>query len=317
MIASAISPTENLSKVQLFILSRDRTSFCRETVTSALAQTYPFVEVIVSDNSENGDVAEMLACEFPNVRMIRRQPTLPALSHFNQLIDEAEAELLVLFHDDDILEPEYVTRMVAHLHAQPEAVAVGCNAYIIRGQQQSKKPFMGSFRGKAILQQPAELLEPYLSLSLISPAPFPGYMYRTASIKGLGLDAEHGGKHADVSFLTKLLDRGPLLWCEDCLFNYRFHSSNDSSRESIGDRLSWLRYIHKTNGINVRSRAVLDYKLMYWFRWLQQNESSRAMWGQLSNRRSRTARRFVRNWLLRMVFTRADFWRRAWRAVQR
>ncbi len=308
-------PKTEMPRVQLCILSRDRETLCRETVMSALAQTYPACEIIVSDNSEGPEVSEMLRRDFPQIRVIKREPSLPALAHFNKLIEEATAPLLVLFHDDDVLEPEYVDKMVALFNQYPDVAAVGCNAHILRGQLATGVPFMGDFRGVAVLQSGFELLEPYLSISLTSPAPFPGYMYQTSMIRGLGLDAVHGGKHADVSFLAKVLGRGPILWTGDCLFNYRFHGKNDSSQESIADRLSWLRYIYAVNGIHPKSQEVRDYKFMYWIKWLQQHRQSQAA-ATLSLNRYRIASRFTRNWALRMAVTRYDFWRRVLRTLR-
>jgi cellulose synthase/poly-beta-1,6-N-acetylglucosamine synthase-like glycosyltransferase len=305
--------------VQLFILSRDRVDFCREAVGSALAQTYPNYEVIVSDNSVGDEVQAMLAKEFPSVKVRRRLPNLPALEHFNRVIAEANAPLTMLFHDDDVLESDFLTRMVSYLDGRPDVTAVGSNARIIRGQQLTATPFMGDFSGLRELRQPVDLLEPYLSLSLTSPAPFPGYLYRTAAIRGLGLDGGLGGKHADVSFLSAVLQRGPMLWTDACNFRYRFHGHNDSSSESIADRLSWLRFVYSRNGISPRSQAVRDYKFMYWLRWLKQTAPNPGLLGTLdaSTRRRFIARRFVVRYGLQLLFTRSDFWRRAWRALRR
>lgn len=304
--------------VQLFILSRDRLDFCRETVASAVAQTYKNCQIIVSDNSEKDDVSEMLAKEFPSVMVIRRKPSLPALSHFNKLIDEAVAPLMVLFHDDDVLESEYVSKMVSLLRKNLNISAIGCNARIIRGNQLTQQGFMGDFKGIRILAQKMDLLEPYLSLSLVSPAPFPGYMYRTQAIKGLGLYFNNGGKHSDVSFLVSILSRSPILWTDECLFQYRFHVGNDSNIESIGNRLNWLRHIFSTAGISPKSDVVLDYKFLYWLSYLKKAKSKSSVKNMLaffSDRRRKTGLRFILLRGLHLALLRADFWRRIWRGL--
>lgn len=306
--------------VQLFILSRDRRDFCREAVASAVAQRYARCEVIVSDNSTGEDVAEMLSAEFPDVKLVRRRPNLTALSHFNRLIEEAHAPLMVMFHDDDVLEPDYVERMVGLLSKHSDVAAVGCNARAIRGKIMTREMLMGNFRGVRLIEKPVELLEPYLSLNLIDPAPFPGYMYRTEMIKGLMLDYRQGGKHSDVSFLCQVVARAPVLWTAECLFNYRIHDANDSRNESIADRLSWLRYIQKTTGLSRRSRAIMDYKFIYWRRWILQNSMLSQKIGApvISTRRKHAiVHRFVVFHGLRMAFTRLDFWLRTWRMLTR
>lgn len=307
-------------RVQLFILSRDRRAYCREAILSALSQDYQPLEIIVSDNSVHEDVAEMVLNEFPAVHLVRRIPNLPALDHFNQLIAEVVAPLMVMFHDDDVLHPQYVSRMVDQLKHHPEAAAVGCNAYIMRDDQLTQAKIMGDFSGTHLLTNPMELLEPYFSLGLIDPAPFPGYMYRSERIRGLKLDYSQGGKHSDVSFLCELLGRSPLLWTDECLFNYRLHGGNDSWHESIGQRLCLLRYAQSRTGLTKQSRLVKEYKFMYWRRWIKQNSSnSRATHGgsRGPSRRLVVARRFVMMWTIRLALTRMNFWRRAARRLVR
>lgn len=306
--------------VQLFILSRDRQSLCREAVKSAVSQSYSNYEVIVSDNSTNDDVAEMIKSEFPNVTLIKRRPNLSALGHFNRLIEEAHAPYMVLFHDDDILETNYISRMIQHFSKHAGVAAVGSNACLILDERRTPEPLMGNFKGTRVITRPIDLVEPYMGLGLVDPAPFPGYMYRTEKIKGLSLDANNGGKHSDVSFLCQILTRAPLLWIDEHLFNYRIHSGNDSRSESIGDRLSWIRFILKATGVNRRSRAIFDYKFIYWRRWLQQNSARNRQHkstGAAPSHRYSVGRLFVLKHGLRLAFSRADFWRRTWRLLRR
>ena len=309
-----------LPTVQLFILSRDRVDYCRQTVESAVKQTYKNIEIIVSDNSEKDNVEEMLTREFPEVTVIRRKPTLPALEHFNTLIAEATAPLLVLFHDDDTLHSDYVSSMVDIIIRNSDVAAVGCNAYVTKGLNTTQEYFMGIFQGTLKINNPIDFLEPYLSLSLMCPAPFPGYMYRTHAIKNLTLEKNKGGKHADVSFLLSLISRASILWIDKCLFDYRYHAGSDSSKESIGDRLSWLRYICITYNMPPKSFPVMEYKYMYWFNWLSQSThllSLSSFLNLIYSRRARVAIMFIFCFSIRLACTKTYFWHRLLRAAIR
>lgn len=304
-----------MSNVQIYILSRDRLEFCRQAIQSALSQTYRDLEVIVSENSDNQEIANTLANDFKTIKVKRRNPTLPALTHFNCLIAEATAKFVVLFHDDDALESTYVERMISLFEQHPNLVAIGCNARIIRGNTKTKLPFMGAFSGSLHINEPLRLLKPYLSLDLTSPAPFPGYMYRTSAIKGLTLDKKNGGKHSDVAFLSTVLRKGSILWTSECLFNYRFHDGNDSNAESVPDRLRWLRYIYSEYAIHPKCRDVTEYKFIYWTKWLQQNNRRNASSTQ-SKKRRKVVFFFVMRYALRIAVTRAVFWKRIWRVLK-
>lgn len=311
--SKAVAPS-----VQIYILSRNRLNYCRQAVASVARQLAPNVHVIISENSEDDSVADQLTQEFPEVRVNRRTPTLSAIDHFNLILSECSADLVVLFHDDDIMGPRYISHMLELYKNHPDAVAIGCNATIIRDDGVTNKAFMGSFAGEAWIDSPEKLLTPYLDLGTRSPAPFPSYMYRRSAIHGLRLKRDQGEKHSDVSFLIDVLQRGSILWTSDQLMHYRFHGENDSHRESVASRLNWLRHIQSTVGISRRSRVIVDFKARYWLRWLQQNLSLRQLtrpW-RLSEK-ERTALVFVSRHLLRSLMTRPEVRQRALRLLRR
>jgi glycosyltransferase involved in cell wall biosynthesis len=318
---NSISPLNYVNElVHLYILSCDRRDFCREAIASAVNQNYKNCEIIVSDNSMNDDVSAMVLAEFPMVKLIRRQPSMPALDHFNLLIEECHSPLVVFFHDDDVLEPNHTSRLVSLLASNQNMAGAASNAFVIRGAKKTRQMLMGDFKGIVTLNKPIDLIQFYLSLELNDPAPFPGYMYRTKCIKGLALDFDQGGKHADVSFLCKVLERAPIVWTSECLFNYRIHFNNDSRIESIGERLSLLRYVQKTTGLDKKSKLIIDFKFLYLRRWLLQNSIPlfKSDTANINNHsRKMVVQRFLITQGLRMIFTRVDFWRRVWRLLLR
>lgn len=301
--------------VRIYILSRDRPEYFRQALASVLAQDGAQAEVIVSDNSEKDDVQALVQREFPGVKYVRRTPPLPALDHFRCVIEESTAPYLVLFHDDDIMLPTYVSGMLSVMDAHPEVVAVGCNAWVLRDGLRTRKRFMGTVRRNRLVGSPPELLQSYLQLGTEGPAPFPGYMYRRQFLHGLYLDAAEGGKHADVTFLTKLLKRGPILWSSEPLMAYRFHQSNDSRAESVGERLSWIRHMVSVDGIDRKSAWLRDFKFYYWSRWWMQHATSGALrlprgW------REKIVFRFLAATAISLATTRPSFWRRLLRRFQ-
>jgi glycosyltransferase involved in cell wall biosynthesis len=294
------------ASLQIFLLSRDRPGYLRETLRSALAQRGEQIEIIVSNNSERDDVAHMLAEEFPQVRCIRRTPPLGAFDHFRTIIDEASAELVVMFHDDDVLLDGYVETLRGALQADSALAAACCNAAILRDSQITDELFAPA-AGDVRLCVAEDLLHHYFSLSIKGPAPFPGYMYRRSAIQGLFLDPRHGGKYSDVSFLLKVLRRGPILWLEKPLMRYRFHGHNDSATEAVGQRLRLLRYVYTTTSVTRRSPLIKQYRYRYWMSWWRgaSASSARQPW------RRRVVRRFLVACTAGYALTRATLWRRS------
>ncbi len=249
----------------------------------------------------------MLVAEFPQVRCIRRTPPLSFFDHFRSILEEASADLLVMFHDDDILLGNYVEVLRNRLDAEPALSAICCNAAIIRGTENTDELFAPSGRGDLRLCVPEELLQEYFSLSLKGPLPFPGYMYRRTAVQGLFLDPRHGGKYSDVSLLLNVLRRGPILWLDTTLMRYRIHGHNDSATESVGQRLRLLRYVYGLTSVDRQSPLITQYRYRYWMSWwcgMYADSTRQQPW------RRRVVRRFLVARTAVYLITRAELWQR-------
>lgn len=290
--------------LQFVVLSRDRPVLLAQTLNSVLADLPPHVDVLVSDNSDTEDVQHLLNRDFPSVKCIRRQPVLPALTHFQVVIESCPADYLVIFHDDDRVRPGYLRRLMGVLDSKPELAGVACDAFVLQGDQLTTNHY-SKLSKPSVIQAPGQLLTRYFAMDARRPAPFPSYMYRTSLLRGLCLRFEEGGKYADVAFLAALLGRGPLLWLPEPLIDYRIHANNDSAGESVGQRLRLLRHLWVQGYLERKSRAHLDYRFRYWLSWLRQVHKSKK-----STRRMAV----VHHFLLRQFFTnlmfRPAFWQR-------
>jgi glycosyltransferase involved in cell wall biosynthesis len=296
-----------MSRLTIYILTKDRPALFCEALDSVLEQSCNGYDVVVSDNSDGDDTEAIVTSRYPLVTYVRRSPPLAPLSHFKAVFEECRSEYAVLFHDDDLMDRDYVRRMSEALDQHPSVGAVGCNAKVMMDDVVTERLFMGRFDQSVLISSCADLLSPYLGIRSQGHAPFPSYMYRSASIKGLYLDSDDGGKYSDVSFLMKVQQRAPMLWIPDALMVYRFHASNDSRREGVAGRLKLLRFIYRTTDIGKQHELVREFKFRFYLRWWL--ESTKAG-------RSRTPRRYrvVLKYLLgvgpSIVFFNGELWRR-------
>jgi len=92
-------------------LNRD---YCVErAVDSALSQTSPAIEVIVSNNGSADRTREVLSkYSDPRLRVFHHDSTMPITDHGNFLLDRAQGDLFVGLSDDDYLEPEFAERVL-------------------------------------------------------------------------------------------------------------------------------------------------------------------------------------------------------------
>ncbi|HEX8169098.1 MAG TPA: glycosyltransferase family A protein [Thermoanaerobaculia bacterium] len=117
-------------RLTIVIPTVNRASLVGRAVESALAQTYPSLEIIVSNNGSTDATREVLARYegAPRLRILHRDVTIPATDHGNALIDAARGEFFLGLSDDDWLEPDFTARVMELFDRRPDLAFVwtGC-----------------------------------------------------------------------------------------------------------------------------------------------------------------------------------------------
>ncbi|MDO8262978.1 MAG: glycosyltransferase [Gallionella sp.] len=246
-----------MTKLTIFIQCYNRPAYAKSTIESVLNQTNKEFRLVISDNSSNDELYHLAQAEFPNIECRRRAPSLPALDHFNKSISEVDTDYFCLFHDDDLMEPEYVDAMLKTIELYPHAVAYACNAVTIDEEVVRKGSFFESGVKYVIIDNPRALASRYFSKYPNGFAPFPAYIYRSSVVKKIPLNPQTGGKYSDVSWLLEISKNGPIVWNSRELIRYRMHAANDSNLESLRDRLKLLGFL-KLNKSFVGQAVIND-----------------------------------------------------------
>jgi glycosyltransferase involved in cell wall biosynthesis len=250
-----------MSSLTIFVLCHNRPEFTRQTLHSILGQTDKDFELVVSDNSSNDEVGRMVGAEFPRVDYRRRLPMLRQLEHFNRCIDEAQTDYFCLFHDDDLMHPDFARRMKAVLDSHPEVIACGCNALLESFGKIEPRTSFRAFGELEWIGSPRDLARRYFSRGQSGIAPFPGYVYRRRPLGELRLPLE-GGKYSDVTWLLSLAMRGAMAWITAPLMTYRIHGGNDGVVESLRDRLRFMGFAKRN--LKVLGKDLLaDYRCSF------------------------------------------------------
>jgi glycosyltransferase involved in cell wall biosynthesis len=105
-----------------------------QALSSALAQTYPKVEVVVCDNaSTDGTEGFMAEQRDPRLKYLRHPVNIGAHANFNACLDQAQGQYFLLLHDDDLLEEGFVASAMAALGERRPGVVLG-GVRLIDGQ---------------------------------------------------------------------------------------------------------------------------------------------------------------------------------------
>lgn len=295
-----------LKKLQIYIATRNRPEFIMGCVKSALNQnTLDNVEIIVSDNSTNDLTQKILKNAELDIKYIKRSDSLSAIDHLNKIINESDGTYLTIFHDDDILLPNYVSTVREILEADHNLAAAAPNALYLLDKQMSSEKLWKSNTDEVILNQ-NDLVYRYIKITSNNPPPFPGYMYRMSALGNIKLDGREAGKYSDFTFLLKIANTSKIRWIAEPLVAYRLHDNNDTKVEDIADRLKLLKFIYKYT--NVKRKSSEDYEMRYlnWVRWSRRRSKSDGNKLQ----RDRTIRKFIIYYTIFRLPFKSLFWQR-------
>lgn len=108
--------------VSVVIVSFNTCGLLRECLQSLSRETRGLsAEVLVVDNASHDESAEMVAREFPDVRLIRSDTNLGFAAANNRAFEVARGRYVVLLNSDAFVSPDALTRAVILMDAHPRA----------------------------------------------------------------------------------------------------------------------------------------------------------------------------------------------------
>lgn len=116
-------------RLTIAIPTLNRAHLLGRAIESALAQRSDEIEVLVSDNGSVDGTPEVISrYEHPWLRKFRRGTTISAARHGQFLIEQARGEFFLGLSDDDYLEPDFASEVLAAFDRHPESAFVytGC-----------------------------------------------------------------------------------------------------------------------------------------------------------------------------------------------
>jgi|SaaInlStandDraft_4_1057021.scaffolds.fasta_scaffold25480_2 cellulose synthase/poly-beta-1,6-N-acetylglucosamine synthase-like glycosyltransferase len=256
--------------VQIVILSRDRPKYLKQTVDSVLNQkiSREKFEIIISDNSDKDDVKEMIGQDYSNANLkyIRRSPSVSLMKHFQLVISECDATYAVLFHDDDIMHPNYIETMLPNIQKK-DVAAVCCNSYVFNNDISRTTGEMHNYKSVKTFTNENDFLGSYVPWSRGGIAPMPGYIYKTEFLKRVELKRiSKEDNFSDTLMLSAFTEYGSIVWVPDFLMYYRVHDSNEHLKLYTVDNIAVLnRMFH--NGLR-KDTDLMPMRFNYLLIWL-------------------------------------------------
>jgi glycosyltransferase involved in cell wall biosynthesis len=97
-------------------------SYLPQALRCALDQTYQNLEIIVSDNAST-DRTKTLATSIadPRIRYIRHETNIGPTNNINSCIERAKGKYLLILHDDDEIDPDFIEACIKASANAPDA----------------------------------------------------------------------------------------------------------------------------------------------------------------------------------------------------
>ena len=251
--ASARSALLQTPLVSILIPTYNRPEYFRETLESALSQTYPNIEVIVCDNSADDRTEELMRAYQSDmrVRYVRNKSARSKEENFMPFEHLAQGEFLQWCMDDDILLPDKITQMIDAFLYEPTAALVTS----VRGVIDGDGSFLGLWQDTPPIHGTYECFrgETVGHATLMDCANFLGepsaVLFRRRDLTHHYWRAESRGYKtiSDCAMWLELLEKGDVVIFGRPMSLFRRHENQEGQQPDtiVLSRVEWRRLIEE------------------------------------------------------------------------
>lgn len=198
-----------------------------------IKQTVDF-SITILDNGSTDNTAEIvqdIQKKYPSktIKFLTVSKNQEPFANFRRAQDLAKAHYCILFHDDDILHPDYIKTALQVLKENPDIDVLSCGNITtsIPEKENWKK-----IKGRYFLLDKAGFgayLTCYKSFT------YPATIYKTTRLKQTQHDAKSYGKISDRPYLMDIVsENGRAIVLKDAYIKYRSHPGQDSHTPQSG-----------------------------------------------------------------------------------
>lgn len=106
--------------------------FLRQALNSALSQTYPNIEIIVSDNCSTDNTEEIVkSYNDPRIRYFKQKVNIGSVPNSNFCLEQAMGDYYMLHHDDDLLDPDMIETCMKAVNYSTDAGIIRSGTRVI------------------------------------------------------------------------------------------------------------------------------------------------------------------------------------------
>ncbi|MEX0686554.1 MAG: glycosyltransferase family 2 protein [Balneolales bacterium] len=236
-------------------------SYLRYALDSAVSQTWPNLEIIVSDNCSSDNTEEVVnSYSDPKIKYFRQERNIGAPDNFNFCVNQARGKYFLLLHDDDVIDSDFIETCMQALNDNKETGIIRSGTRIVdsKGVIQSIKPnyMKGQSSSDFLLSWFSDKTTLYLCSTL----------FNTKRLKEIGGFVTPTFLFNDVSAMLKLADNYGRVDTSYVKASFRRHETNWGSGNKAEDWLTDSIYIYNlVKDMNLHEKDLIVRKAQYFF----------------------------------------------------
>ena len=263
--------SELINKFEIFIITYNRINYLKNALDSVKSQSVQGFKVTVLDNgSSDGTEVYMGKCiqKNSNINYIRENSNIGSLNIFLKAISFATKKYVLIFHDDDILHPQYVEAILKLIqeYNNIDLIYTKMNSFIEEKDIYTKKYNSITYK---IYEKQDFINHIYVNKGS-SHLVFPCVVYKTQNLKNLKItdSLTAAGTISDMNIVIETMNNGLGIFIENKMYNYRNHKEQEShvkklyQNEIIANNLYFKEKLNQ-NWLSRMYFVVFSY---YWFR---------------------------------------------------
>ncbi|MFL5298125.1 MAG: glycosyltransferase family 2 protein [Phenylobacterium sp.] len=211
-----------------------KTTFLVQAIASVLSQTVTDFELLISDDSPDGSVSELVRrFQDPRIRLIEG-PRQGLVANSAHVWENARCDLLKFLYDDDVLFPGAIEELAPLLEDNPRYVfAFSRRALIDVYGRVIQRP--QGFAGEGVIWFDPTAIAQHMMRTMINSVGEPSsMMIRRSAFPDASCLTAYAGipiQHLiDVVFVMNAAERGSAVATSACLTGFRHHGDQVSSR---------------------------------------------------------------------------------------
>lgn len=256
--------TQPLVSISLQTYNRGHSGYLRAALDAILAQTWADFELLVLDNHSTDNTPEIvLSYEDPRLTYLRLPPGSTPADSIRTAFRASRGTYLLTTHDDDVMEPTMLEKLMACVAKHPELLCLASNVSLMDAQGITLQQRLYDMQEDRFFA-PGDYIQTYFEEKLWFPTPTLLFL-RDAILSGSrSFVRKRNASYfpsGDIAGLFRLNARGHVGLLAEPLLRYRQHPAQESRTvDQSAPLVALAQYAEKlltTHRANERLRGLL------------------------------------------------------------